>query len=148
MGLGAAPRAADYEVVWDGPAAAIRLAPDPLAAYRLAIGGADEISTKRNAHLKRYFREFCDHREFYKRLNSEQFKREDTLKDGRGGVVPVWTFKAWKWRLYGSIIAINGKPCFVGMRVDASKKQNKANQKLLKATAKDIGSLAEYRSRG
>jgi len=97
--------------------------------------------------LQRYFGEFCEHREFYRRLNSEQFKREDGLKDGFGGLVAVWAFKAWKWRLYGSILPVHGKSCFVGTRVDASKKRNKANQAILRATARDIGSLAEYLSK-
>src|SRR4051794_27668432 len=100
MAQGTAPRAADYEVIWEGQAAAIRLAPDALAEYRQVLGGTDELSTQRKTHLQRYFGEFCEHREFYRRLNSQQFRREDGLKDGFGGLVAVWAFKAWKWRLY------------------------------------------------
>ena len=37
---------------------------------------------------------------------------------------------------------------FVGTRVDADKKQDKADHALLSATAKDIGALQEYRSNG
>ncbi len=59
--------------------------------------------------------------------------------------MPIWTFKAPKWRLYGAILSVGGKRCFVGTRVDANKKQDKADQALLKATAKDIGELQELR---
>src|ERR1044072_494585 len=119
MALGTAPRAADWGIVVEGQEAAVRLAPDALDGYPHVPRGTDELSTKRRTHLQRYFREFCEHREFYKRLNTEQFKREDSYKDGQGGSVAVWAFKAWKWRLYGSILAVNGKTCFVGTRVDA-----------------------------
>ena len=75
-----APRAADYEVVMEGEAAAIRLAQKACAEYRQAIAENDRISVKRRTHLDRYFRAFCEHDDFYKRLNPEQFKREATLK--------------------------------------------------------------------
>lgn len=143
-----APRAADYEVVMEGEAAAIRLAQKACAEYRQAIAENDRISVKRRTHLDRYFRAFCEHDDFYKRLNPEQFKREATLKDGRDGEVGIWAFKAPKMRIYGAILQVGGKRCFVGTRVDADKKQDKADHALLSATAKDIGALQEYRSNG
>jgi hypothetical protein len=142
-----APKAADYETVCDGDAAAIRLAPKACKAYRKAIEKTDKISLQRKTHLGRYFREFCDHMDFHTRLNPQQFKREDTLKDGVGGEVGIWTFKGPKWRVYGAILVVNGKRCFVGTRVDSNKKQDKADQAMLRATAKDIGNLAEYRAK-
>jgi hypothetical protein len=145
MAQTAAPRAADYETVCEGVAAAVRLAPDACAKYRQAIAGQDKLSVQRRAHLARYFREFCEHPDFHKRLNPQQFKREGSFKDGYGGEVVVWTFKAPKWRLYGANLTVAGKRCFVGTRVDADKKRDKADQALLKTTAKDIGSLAELR---
>jgi hypothetical protein len=140
----AAPKAADYETVCEGDAAAVRLAPKAYAAYQKAIEKQDTLSVQRKTHLGRYFREFCDHVEFYIRLNPHQFKREDTLKDGQGGEVAVWAFKGPQWRVYGAILRVNGKRCFVGTRVDAAKKRDKADQAMLKATAKDIGKLLEY----
>jgi hypothetical protein len=56
----------------------------------------------------------------------------------------VWTFKAWKWRLYGAIVQVPGKRCFVGVNVDPNKKQDKADQKLLRNTAQKIGELLEF----
>jgi hypothetical protein len=140
-----APRARDYEIVHAGKAADVRLAPKACADYRQAIAGQDKLSVQRRTHLTRYFTEFCEHAEFHKRLNPQQFKREGSFKDGYGGEVVVWTFKAPKWRLYGANLTVAGRRCFVGTRVDADKKQDKADQALLKATAKDIASLAELR---
>lgn len=141
MAQNPAPRAADYEVVWQGGAATVRLAPGACAAYRQAIDGQDKLSVQRRVHLARYFREFCEHSDFHRRLNHKQFKREGSYKDGKGGEVAVWTFKAPKWRVYGAILTVDGKRCFVGTRVDADKKQDRADQTLLRATAKDIGGL-------
>jgi hypothetical protein len=140
-----APRASDYETVCEGVAAAVRLAPKVYAEYCQAIAGRDKLSVQRRAHPGRYFGAFCEHLDFHKRLNPQQFKREGSFKDGYGGEVVVWTFKAPKWRVYGAILTVAGKRCFVGTRVDADKKRDKADQALLKATARDIGSLAEGR---
>jgi hypothetical protein len=142
-----APRAASYETVREGSAAAVRLAPAACAAYRQAIEGQDKLSVQRRTHLGRYFAEFCDHVQVHKRLNPQQFKREGSFKDGQGGEVAIWTFKAPKWRVYGAIMTVAGKKCFVGTRVDADKKQDKADQSMLRAAAKDIGDLAEYRAK-
>ena len=138
--------ASAYEPVYAGPEATVRLAPEAHMAYLEVIEGTDEISVKRSAHLKRYFREFCDHREFYRRLNDEKFKKEGNFSDGKGGQVAVWTFKSWQWRLYGAILSVGGKRCFVGICVDASKKQNKANQQMLAKAAEGIAKLTEYRA--
>jgi hypothetical protein len=148
MAQAIAPRAASYEIVCEGIAGVVRLSPDACAAYRDAIAGQDKLSVQLRTHLARYFREFCEHADCHKRLNPQQFKREDSLKDGYGGEVVVWAFKAPKWRLYGAIIPdASGRRCFVGTRVDADKKRDKADQALLRATAKDIGGLAELRGK-
>jgi hypothetical protein len=137
-----APRAIDYEIVCEGRAACVRLAPNACAKYRQAIDGQDKLSVQRRTHLARYFAEFCEHSDVRSRLNPKQFKREGTFKDGHREF-SIWTFKAPKWRLYGAILQVAGKRCFVGTRVDPDKKQDKADQTLLRLTAKDIGGLAE-----
>jgi hypothetical protein len=142
------PRASDYEVVWDGPAASVRLAPRACQKYRQAVADQDTLSVQRRTHLERYFTEFCGHPVVHKRLNDQQFKREGSFKDGYGGEISIWTFKARKWRVYGAILVIGGKRCFVGTRVDSSKKQDKADQDMLRQTAKDIGGLLEVRAKG
>jgi hypothetical protein len=140
-------KAVTYRIVCMGPAGAVRLSPEAHDAYLQATVGTDEISMKRSAHLTRYFREFCDHVEFFRRLSEEKFKKEGNFPDGSGDKVAVWTFKAWQWRLYGAIFAVEGRRCFVGVKVDAFKKQNRADQQMLKSTAKEVARLEEYNNR-
>ncbi|MDH2345518.1 hypothetical protein [Bradyrhizobium sp. SSUT77] len=114
--------------------------------YLQAIAGSDEISSKRKAQLERHFQEFCDHIHFFKRLSDLKFKNEGNFSVGNGSSVTatVWTFKAWQWRLYGSILQVHQRRCFVGVNIDPSKKQNKANQQMLRDTAQKIGLLVEF----
>lgn len=142
-----APRASDYEIVLEGDAGAVRLSPSAVARYRAAIAGQDALSVQRKVHLERYFRAFCERGDFHAQLNPKQFKKEGSFKDGNGTEVGVWVFKAWKLRVYGGILTVSGKRCFVGTRVDPDKKRDRADQALLRATAKDIGRLVEARSK-
>ena len=142
-------KAASYPTIMVGSVGDIRMSPPEHLMYREAIEGNDEISVRRRTHLQRYFTQFCESDDYHRRLNDEQFKREGKFPDGRSGNATnavVWTFKAWQWRVYESILHIQGKRCFVGVRVDPSKKQNKASNKILVATAKLIGALDEYRA--
>jgi hypothetical protein len=119
----------------------------PAAAehYLQVLGGTDEISLKRKVQLARYFREFCENVHFFRRLSEQKFKNEGNFPDGRGTQVAVWTFKSWQWRLYGAILRMHGKTCFVGVLVDPAKKRDSADQQMLRASAKAIAALAEYR---
>jgi hypothetical protein len=136
------PSAVEYPVVRDGPYAAIRLSPGAHASYQQLFESNDKLSMKRRTHLARYFERFCEIGP--QSLGEEKFKREDSFPDGRGGQVSVYAFKPFKWRLYGGILRVAGKRCFVGTRVDPSKKQDKANQQLLRNAANDIAELLEY----
>lgn len=137
-------KAEDFEVAWTGSRADIRMSAAELASYKQAVGNPNEISVKRKTQLTRYFTEWCGNDDWHRRLNDKQFKNEGKFPDGNGGKVAIWTFKAWQWRLYGAIMTIKGRRCFVGVRIDPNKKQDKADQQMLKATAKIIGGLAEY----
>jgi hypothetical protein len=134
--------AANFKIVYVGPAGVVRMAPDAYDEYCQAIEGKDELSAKRKAHLERYFKEFCTVKPH--RLTDEKFKKEGNFSDGIGGKSAVWAFKAWKWRLYGVTMTVDGQHCFVGLRVDPAKKKDKADKKLLKNTALDAGELKEY----
>jgi hypothetical protein len=123
------------------------MSPAEKAAYDQAIANEDEISVRRRTHLKRYFSEFCENDDFHRRLNERQFKNEGKFSDGRGGKTTIWTFKAWQWRVYGAILTVKERRCFVGVKVDPDKKQDRADRNILKATAKVIGSLIEYGSK-
>jgi hypothetical protein len=144
------PMAKAFPLVYPGAAGDIRLGPDAHAEYarvRQLAEQADEIAVKRKAHIERYFREFCDYVDVHKRLSREKFKKEGNFPDGHHGKVAVWTFKSWQWRLYGATLTVEGRRCFVGVQVDNAKKQDRANQTLLKKTALEIGELFEYRPR-
>lgn len=138
------PSAREYPVVRDGPYATVRLAPEIYSEYQRLFEGNDTLSRKQRTHLTRYLQRFCELGP--QSLNEEKFKFEDSFSDGLGRQVPVYAFKPYQWRLYGSILTVGGKRCFVGVRIDPSKKQNKANQGLLKSAAEDIARLAEYRA--
>jgi hypothetical protein len=137
-----------FRIVCRGTARDVRLGPDASAEYENVLqlaAKADEIAVKRKTHTERYFRELCDHLEFHRRLSHEKFKKEGNFADGHHGMVAVWALKSWQWRLYGAFLSVGGSGCFVGMKVDASKKQDRADAELLKASARDIGNLLEYR---
>lgn len=143
MGYGATrPSAADFKMVEEGPYAAVRISPDAYGEYEKLFASDDNLSKKRRVHLKRYFDRFCQLGP--KSLNEEKFKFEDNLPDGTGKHVSIYAFKPFKWRLYGGILTVAGKRTFVGVRVDPSKKQDKANQTLLRSAAIDIAGLHEY----
>ena len=140
--------AADFEVVCEGPAGAVRLGPDAIEEYKALQAGKDGHSVKRRTHINRYFAAFCSEADYRRCLSDEKFKKEDDFPDGHHGTVAISAFKAWQWRLYGAIVTVNGKRCFVGTRVDTDKKRDKADQSTMKRAAKDIGELSEYLTRG
>jgi hypothetical protein len=136
------PSAIGFFVVRDGPYAVVRLAPIAHAAYQQLFESNDKLSVQRRTHLARYLERFCEIGP--QGLGQEKFKREDSFPDSRGNQVAVYAFKPFKWRLYGGILTVGGKRCFVGVRADPSKKQDKADQTLLRNAASDIAALAEY----
>jgi hypothetical protein len=144
--MGQKPSAMAFCLACQGGVADVRLSPEAKVHYQQVLDGTDENSVKRKVQLARYFREFCDHLLFFNRLSDLKFKNEGNFSDGLGGHVTIWTFKAWKWRLYGAILQVNGRRCFVGVNVDPAKKQDKADQQMLKSTAKVIAGLQEYRN--
>jgi hypothetical protein len=137
-----------FPLVYRGAAGDIRLGSDAHVEYAKVLQlaeEADEIAVKRKTHIERYFREFCDHVDVQRRLSQEKFKKEGNFPDGYHGKVAIWTFKSWQWRLYGTTLTVEGRRCFVGMKVDDAKKQDRANRALLKSAALEIGQLFEYR---
>lgn len=139
-------RALDFAKVWTGERGDIRMSPEVARQYREDTENKDELSVKRKTHLERYFREFCDNDDYGRRLNDEKFKKEGNFRDGRGSQVAIYAFKAWKWRMYGALMTVAQRRCFVGVTVDPEKKRNKADRAKLESAAKAIAELAEYRS--
>jgi hypothetical protein len=140
--LRSAQSAEEFEVVCIGKFRDIRLSPKCAVVYWQVIEGNDDISVRRRTHLQRYFAEYCDQKVY--RLGDQKFKREGKFPDGNGTNAAIHTFKAWQFRLYGLEMTVAGKRTFVGVEYDY-KKQNKADQNLLKEAAKAIGRLAEYK---
>jgi hypothetical protein len=137
------PSAAEFALVKDGPYAAVRLAPALHKDYMELFEKNDDFSKKRRKHLERYFTRYCDIGP--QALGEDKFKFEDSFPDGKGKQVHVYAFKSFQLRLYGGILTVAGKRCFVGVRSDPSKKSDKADQQLLRSAANDIAELREYR---
>lgn len=134
--------ASDFTIVCRGRIADVRLSPGANRAFDEVCAGTDARSIKRKRTLTRYFQEFCENEPH--RLGEEKFKKQGNLADGVGGKVAIWEFKAWQWRLYGSILSVGGKKCFVGVKVDPDKKTDRADRTLLEAAAREISKLSEY----
>jgi len=70
----------------------------------------------------------------------EQFKSEG--RHPTGGVrtrdIQLWAFKAFQTRLYGTVVGIRGVQTFAGLELITDKKQQTADQELLKRVAKDF----------
>lgn len=135
--------AEELKVVFSGTERQILLVEKCAEDYLQAIEGNDQISVKRRIHLTRSFDRYCHTKDH--RLPEEKFKREGKFPDGNGTNVAVYVFKGWQYRIYGSEIVVKGIQSFVGVKTDPSKKGRKADQELLKETAKIVGRLKEYK---
>lgn len=109
--------------------------------YKKMLAARDERSIKRQKSLARYFGRFCDMERHL--LQPEQFKHQGSFQTGQNKVA-IWEFKAWQFRIYGATLIVEGKQCFVGVRVDPEKKQDDADADLLELAAADIAALAEF----
>ncbi|WP_125901156.1 hypothetical protein [Methylobacterium indicum] len=65
-------------------------------------------------------------------------------KNGTNDKVAIWAFKPDGWRLYGAVLLVDGQKCFVGVKVDSAKKQNKPDREMLRRAAEIIGELTEF----
>jgi len=140
--------AARLRIVCGGSDADLRMTEEIYAIYMQAIDGNDKISVKRRTRLARYFAEFVNNRDYHVRLGQDKFKKEGNFPTGHpGGDVAVWEFKAFQWRLYGGVAEVGGRRCFVGVAVDGSKKQDRADQQLLAIAARRLGSYTEFTPR-
>jgi hypothetical protein len=69
-----------------------------------------------------------------------QFRPEERLPVGdvRGTRLLICAFKAWQIRVYGAVLAIDGKPTFLASEIDDSKKQDKADRGCLLRAARNL----------
>lgn len=89
----------------------------------------DETSIREATNIKRYFENFS--KTGPQGLHQKQMKSLGRFKDGQGKKVSVFEFKAYQWRLYGVCRHHYGRPAFIGLCVDAAKKKNKGDRKLM-----------------
>lgn len=92
------------------------------------------------ARILRYMNRFAELGQ--SELNAVNFKFEARLPVGASGTkIAIYAFKAWKTRVYGAVTEVGGKMAFIGTAIDTSKKQDKANQRLLRRAADKFGEL-------
>lgn len=134
----------EFGLACDGEYAQVRLCPELVEEMKRLKGSTDHDDIRTRKQLDRRFAVYCG--EQIPLLNQESFKKLGEFPDGVGGTCGVFEFKSYQWRMYGIVLGLSGKRCFVGLRFDPKKKKNKADQELLKRVGKDAGVLSEYRS--
>ncbi|CAN5498846.1 hypothetical protein BH10PSE7_BH10PSE7_44670 [soil metagenome] len=133
MNKQATQKASEFEIVYEGKEAVIRLSPKALKEFNKIRNWRNANQKQIHKRLQILFDRFCTGNA----LPIEDFRKEPGVKG------TVWAFKAPQWRLYGGILTIGGIKTFVGVRVDPAKKQQKADQALLNKAADDLSELAE-----
>ena len=76
-------------------------------------------------------------------LDDQKLKYEGKFPSGKpGGTdLAISAFKAWQLRVYGGVV--NGNH-FIATEIDIAKKQNAANQAVLKSAAKKLADYIDY----
>lgn len=93
-----------------------------------ATSDFDMIEERKQARLVRIMELWCDSQ----RLTEEQFNGNEGREQKGSTNVLMQAFKTHKVRLYGVDVQIGGKRTFAILEIDAAKKQNKADPKVLK----------------
>lgn len=122
-----------FEIVREGSVRRIMLSSKAMKEFDRTMAGTDQKSVGQRRTFERLFERYCS--TSAPNNNDQQFKKEGNFGAAK---VPVWAFKAFQFRLYGSSISYEGKETFFGVQVDSSKKQNRADRKLLEAAADEI----------
>lgn len=130
------------QLIAKGDVCRVYLSDDAMKEYLALQKRADrneQNAVKAWRQLGNYMSRFCDHG--YRKMIEEHFKSEGSFPNGRGNNVQIYAFKPHQWRLYGTICSYQGHTAFLGVRVDPSKKADKADRAILSAAAK---TLAHY----
>lgn len=72
-----------------------------------------------------------------RQLSDKHYKWE-SRESCSGRSVPIYAFKEWQTRVYGSPLQMDGKETFICSEIDTAKKQNRANQEKLKRAAQNL----------
>jgi hypothetical protein len=102
--------------------------------YELLKKRNDQNSIQEARSLERYFGQFA--KVGPSGLSNTMFKEQERVSC-EGTKVMVYSFKAYQFRIYGSIGPYNGKRAFFGTACDPAKKSNKADSAKLKKAAKE-----------
>ncbi|MEP0324565.1 hypothetical protein [Bauldia litoralis] len=121
-------------IVAKGRYGVVRLSDEAKAAYDALRKSVDETRMREAVTIRRYFDRFAEHGP--RSLDMKMFKALGKLKDGTGGRVQLFEFKAYQWRVYGVMRHVDNIACFVGLGVDANKKKDKADPALMSRCAK------------
>ncbi|WP_157790212.1 hypothetical protein [Bradyrhizobium japonicum] len=137
-------KAAGCEIVCTGEIADVRLSPKARAEYDALMSRADNVSRAQARQLQRYMQRFCGSEPH--KMIEEHYRHEGSHPCGRSGgkKVAVWAFKPDGWRLYGAVLKVGNKKCFVGVDVDPAKKKQKVDQARLRSVALMIGEFDEW----
>lgn len=101
-----------------------------------------KVDAKERARCQKWMKFFAD--EGFDLLDDQKLKHEGKFSSGHksGTKVPIWAFKAWQLRVYGSLVGGN---VFVATEIDPRKQQNAADQGKLEAAAKKIVPFLEIK---
>lgn len=96
------------------------------------------LDAKRRARLMELLRILSQDGDKY--LSPEKFRFEKRCHVGgaAGRDVAVYAVKGWQVRLYGSFVKVGGQNAFVCSELDASKKQDAADQGMLERAARKL----------
>lgn len=113
---------------------------DALRSFNdLALNKGDQDALRASVTLRRYFERFANAGP--QALSEKMFKKLGDFKDGRGNTVGVFEFKCYQVRIYGVIRQLRGKRAFVGTACDLKKKQDKADQSMIRRAAEQAGKV-------
>ena len=98
------------------------------------------VDRKERAKLEATMKRWCQ--DGPANLPTARFKNQTAFKKA-GKSVTVSVFKAHQVRFYGGVVQVDGQPVFLIIASDTSKKQDKANQALLKFTAEVLHTFRE-----
>lgn len=128
-----------FVIVRDGPERRIMLSAEVLKGHEEIGQATDRFNVSRRRSLDRLFEKFCDVAK--PNNNREQFVKEGNFGAGNEA---VWAFKAFQFRVYGASFQVDSKETFLCVKFDPTKKQNRADQALLKAAGKALSEVRAF----
>lgn len=135
MSQSGAPKkvATESERVATGGYADVWLFGEALSGWKAVCGRRDDNSRRAARRVEAYFVRFATHG--MTAFTDETFKTVGRVKADGGNEHLLYEFKSYQFRLYGVIREYRGKRSFLGVGCDPAKKNNKADQRILRRAA-------------